>query len=523
MIEQVIYELGLRDKLSAGIEGARGHVNKLESSLGGVKNMLNSVKSSLGLLGVGFAIFKGVQFVHDGIEAIEKLHQSEAQVMAGLKSTNEVAGLSFEDLEKSAKSLSAGVKYSRSEIFDLQSLLLTFPAISKASFEPAEQAALNMSTRLGTDLKSSAIQLGKALQDPIRGITALRRVGVNFNDAQKETIKHFVETNQLAKAQSLILNELGLEFGGSAKAAFDADPLSQYNKTMSSLKITMGELAMDVLKELLPTLQKFANWLKTAFEWVKRNKDEIKKLVIALGEAWLIMKAGAVVIPIIQGIGAAFGVAATGGIAAATAGMTAASSAALTLKGSLGLLAVAVAAGDWIGTKLGDLYLQGKEVVPGSGAAQDESTKSELEDLKKLTAGKNSKEAIALVDAEIKKRKELSMTLREQSAAAKNDPAIADLYAKANIEVARTNAAIDFRKDLGITKGKAVAAGGKVKEAKTKATGSKSVTINVTIQKMTGIEKLETINLKEGAKQAGDILTKLLTGAVNDFQIVAGQ
>jgi hypothetical protein len=61
---------------------------------------------------------------------------------------------------------------------------------------------------MGTDMKGAAIQVGKALQDPVHGISALRRVGVNFNESQVETIKKLVETGQAAKAQGLILAEL---------------------------------------------------------------------------------------------------------------------------------------------------------------------------------------------------------------------------------------------------------------------------------------------------------------------------
>jgi hypothetical protein len=79
--------------------------------------------------------------------------------------------------------------------------------------------------RLGTDLKGSAVQLGKALNDPIAGVGALSRVGVTFTETQKDMIKTMVEAGNVAGAQTLILDELGKEFGGSAKAL--ADPVTQ--------------------------------------------------------------------------------------------------------------------------------------------------------------------------------------------------------------------------------------------------------------------------------------------------------
>ena len=73
MVEQVVYELGLRDRLSGGIETATGHVNRLEGAL----------KSAGGLvagLAAGFAIFKGFEFIGESTEAFHKLHEAEAQL-----------------------------------------------------------------------------------------------------------------------------------------------------------------------------------------------------------------------------------------------------------------------------------------------------------------------------------------------------------------------------------------------------------------------------------------------------------
>ena len=64
--------------------------------------------------------------------------------------------------------------------------MLTFTGVGKDVFPQAIQTVLDMSQALGQDLKSSTVQLGKALNSPIDGITALSRVGVSFTDAQKK-------------------------------------------------------------------------------------------------------------------------------------------------------------------------------------------------------------------------------------------------------------------------------------------------------------------------------------------------
>ena len=55
-------------------------------------------------------------------------------------------------------------------------------------------AALNQGEVSQSGLEQTTMRLGKALNDPIKGISALTRVGVTFTDAQKEQIKTLVES-----------------------------------------------------------------------------------------------------------------------------------------------------------------------------------------------------------------------------------------------------------------------------------------------------------------------------------------
>jgi hypothetical protein len=80
---------------------------------------------------------------------------------------------------------------------------------------------MDLATAMGTDLKSAALQVGKALNDPVLGMTALSRSGIQFTDAQKDIVKGMVATNDIAGAQAIILAELDKQFGGSAAAARD--------------------------------------------------------------------------------------------------------------------------------------------------------------------------------------------------------------------------------------------------------------------------------------------------------------
>lgn len=145
--------------------------------------------------------------------------REQAQLAAVLKSTGGVAGQTQEQLNAMADGLQQVSTFSAGNITEMQSLLLTFTKIQGDVFPKAQQAVLDMAQALGTDLKSQALQLGKALNDPIKGITALGRAGVQFSEEQKAMIKALVEAGDVAKAQEMILAELEVQFGGSARAA----------------------------------------------------------------------------------------------------------------------------------------------------------------------------------------------------------------------------------------------------------------------------------------------------------------
>jgi hypothetical protein len=199
------------DRASSVVKGFGSQVDSMGASVVAKGILIADAIEAAGKAVIGF-----------GIASVKAFSESEeliAQTNTVLKSTGNIAGVTADQVTKLATALQKTTKYSDEDVRSAENLLLTFTSIGKDIFPDATKVVLDMSTALGQDLKSSSIQLGKALQDPVRGITALRRVGVNFNDAQQDTISKLVETNQLAKAQGMILQELQREFGGSAEAA----------------------------------------------------------------------------------------------------------------------------------------------------------------------------------------------------------------------------------------------------------------------------------------------------------------
>jgi hypothetical protein len=172
---------------------------------------LNSVVKAFGLLAaVGIAAV---------VRASAEQEKAISQLEAGLKSTGNVAGKTSAELQKFAAQMQQTSTFGDEAVISLQSILLTFTQIRGVNFDRTTQSVIDLAARMNIDLQSAALQVAKALNDPIANLGALSRAGIQFSKDQKEVIKALAESGRLAEAQVLILDELETQFGGSAKAA----------------------------------------------------------------------------------------------------------------------------------------------------------------------------------------------------------------------------------------------------------------------------------------------------------------
>jgi len=184
------------------------------------------------LVGVGLAtIFRGV------IANTAEADAAVAQLNATLKSSDRYSDANSQALQDYASQLQRVTTFSDEAIIVAESQLLIFDKLGSKVFPRATEAALDMATKMGGDVKGAVLKVGKALQDPVKGLTALSKAGVQFSESEKEVIKKLVETNRLAEAQDMVLQKLEQRFGGSARAARDT-----LGGALESLKNTVGEL-----------------------------------------------------------------------------------------------------------------------------------------------------------------------------------------------------------------------------------------------------------------------------------------
>lgn len=283
----------------AGTEGGQAYSKGL---LGGAKSGLSGAGKVLGgvlLGGAGVAIAGIGAIIHTGFGEMMDASAGTAQLAAGIKSTGNAAGVSVKGINDLASSIQGYSGQTDDSIVASAKLLLTFTNIKNTGpdkiFDQATKASADMAAKMGGDASASAIQLGKALNDPIKGVGALSRVGVSFTQGQKDSIAAMVKSGDTAGAQKIILKELAVEFGGAAKAAGDSLPgqLAKGKRSFEDLSQTLVTGAMPAIAALgtkvttvvIPAIKSFAAEFENGTGAGGRFKDGLALVGTALGVA----------------------------------------------------------------------------------------------------------------------------------------------------------------------------------------------------------------------------------------------
>ena len=253
---------------------------QLDKALGEVGRKLRATSDALTDVGTKLSIGLTAPIAAFGALATKNFVDSAkalAQVDAAVKSTGGAAGKSVAQLEDMAAGLQRMSLFDDDQILkEVTANLLTFTNVTGTEFDKAQVAILNMSTRLGTDLTSASIQVGKALNDPIKGVKALGRAGVQFTAEQKAQIEALQESGDVAGAQAVILKELETQFGGAAEAAAKTDPYTQLANEVGNLSEDFGKIISEALVPLVQFVQRAADSIKG---W----SDSTKRFVVIAG------------------------------------------------------------------------------------------------------------------------------------------------------------------------------------------------------------------------------------------------
>lgn len=249
--------LGDSRDFQRAVRGAQSETGRLE----GAFDRVGRGASRMGLAiaaGAAAGIYGLTRMTIGFIQAAEESQQVSRQTEAVLASMGATSWTTADAVADLSEKLSLQSGIDDELIQSGQNVLLTFGQVQnrigrgRNIFDRATAAALDMSVALGTDMNSAAIQVGKALNDPIRGLTQLRRVGIQFTAQQESQIRAMQEAGDVAGAQALMLDELERQFGGSAEAQATAS---------GKLATAWGNLQEQLGEYLLPVFASVAEWL----------------------------------------------------------------------------------------------------------------------------------------------------------------------------------------------------------------------------------------------------------------------
>lgn len=260
--------------------GVSRGMTEMQAKSSGVTGLFKSFLPALGpaaLIAGAVGIAKSIFSI--GKESLKLFNiqaKADAQLKATLASTGEAAGRTFEQLKEQASALQGVTLFGDETTQQAQALLLTFTKIKEEVFDDSIPLIQDYATAMATasgetvDLKSASIQVGKALNDPIRGISALSKSGVSFSESQKEVIKSLQETGDIAGAQRIILSELESQFGGSARAAAEAGNggYNQFTNKLGDIQESIGALVSGGSSKFLPFLNKTADFFQILVDTV---------------------------------------------------------------------------------------------------------------------------------------------------------------------------------------------------------------------------------------------------------------
>jgi hypothetical protein len=265
------------DKISSIVDKATSKAAKR------IKKM-NEFGNAAGLVGGAITGFLG-----ETISAARENEIANKRLEQVFKSMGDVQGKAAKQAEDYAERMQMQIGVDDEVIKATQAKIATFKDVSSESarmagiFDRTTQAAFDMAADGFGEADQNAVQLGKALQDPIKGLNALRRSGITFTDAERKKITTLVKTHKLLEAQKMVLNAIEHQVGGVATAT--ADPLAK-------MKIAFADISKQLGTILLPYVQRFATWL-TSFvpkisTWISKNQGLVKAIAI-VGASLLVL------------------------------------------------------------------------------------------------------------------------------------------------------------------------------------------------------------------------------------------
>jgi len=213
------------------------------------------------------------------IDLNAKQQAAERKLEAILRATGHAAGYSARQLKSMASELQGLTTFGDEDILQAQSILATFKDIKGKIFKEVTGLVLDVSSTLGqTDLTATATMLGKAFNDPILGLTAMRRVGIAFTQSETDMVKAMVAANDIIGAQTVMLKALQGQYGGVAAemSKTGAGALKQFMNALSDFGEKVGQ-TLDPF--LVNATAKLKSWVGDIEKYLAEHMEDLGGMI----------------------------------------------------------------------------------------------------------------------------------------------------------------------------------------------------------------------------------------------------
>tara|TARA_R100001082_G_scaffold87955_1_gene54377 strand:- start:1223 stop:3586 length:2364 start_codon:yes stop_codon:yes gene_type:complete len=245
-----------------------------------ISNSFATLRSRILL--ASFALNTARQIVNGLIGVFSEYDSAVRRLTTAFARTGYIANITTSEITNYASELQKATGISDTLIVNSAGLLATFTNVRDEAFIRGTEAIVQMTDAMyygavtQENLRTTTIQMGKALNDPIKGMTALRRVGVTFTETQKLQIHNFIRMGDLASAQKVILDELNDEFGDTAN-------IDSYSKSIGKMMSAFGDLQKQIGAFLAPKMKEIVDGLTRLFEAVDLADIKVGVLATSVG------------------------------------------------------------------------------------------------------------------------------------------------------------------------------------------------------------------------------------------------
>lgn len=237
------------------------------------EGMGGSLKTVGKVAGAALGSAAVLSFGKASVDAANESAVANARLEQIFQSMGDSTGQAAKASEDYASALSKKIGVDDEAILAGQAQLATFGEVSSESarmagiFDRATTAGADLAAAGFGSIESNAVQLGKALQDPTKGMTALAKSGVTFTDSEKEKIKALQDSGNLLEAQKIVLAAVEKQVGGTAEATVTSQ---------QKAALAFGEVQEQVGAKLLPVIN-------TALDLFSRFSGVIIPVAAAIG------------------------------------------------------------------------------------------------------------------------------------------------------------------------------------------------------------------------------------------------